>query len=111
MKYRDTISPAIVQHNNLNYNSIIYLPLVVMGVYLLAICYKYIVKHGCKSHTSTLIPKKANRLRELLWTISSQNEKSDSSEEEFTHDRLMDEDVDNIECRQLENTQLGVHRF
>ena len=39
------------------------------------------------------VSERARKLRDLVWTISSLNE---SSDEDFTHDQLMDEDVEFI---------------
>ena len=87
---RATVSPAIVQL------MLIYLPVIVVGVCLFVTICKYIVSHGYRNQTvaNSFIPERAVKLRELLRTISSQNESSDSSEEEFTHNRLMDEHVE-----------------
>ena len=38
-----------------------------------------------------LVPKRARKLKDLVRSISSPNE---SSDEDFTHNHLMDEDVD-----------------
>ena len=69
---------------------LIYLPLVIMGVYLLTLSYKRIVKIGCKSErvNAVLVPVRAFRLKELIWSITLQGRNSDSSEEELIHDRL-----------------------
>ena len=85
-QYRATVSAAIVQL------VLIYLPLIIMGVYLLLILCKHVVKQGCMSQTVTkmFIPERINKLREFVQTISSLNESSDSNEE-FVHDRQMDE--------------------
>ena len=40
---------------------------------------------------SIFVPERVRKLRDLVRTISSSNE---SSDEEFTHDQLMDEDVE-----------------
>ena len=43
----------------------------------------------------------------MVRTISDQGEDSDSSEEEFTHDRIMDEDVEyRSTCKYFENRKL-----
>lgn len=108
--YGATVPVAIVQL------VLIYLPLVVLGVYLLFVSCKQVVKHGfIKNPTVTklFLPERANRLRDLVRTISAEDGDSDEDEDEFTHDRLMDEDVEynstcnysNFESRKLEGTQ------
>ena len=73
---------------------LIYLPAVVMTAFLLIYLCKYICGCFSESQMSTkmiFVPEKARRLRDLVRSISSPNE---SSDEEFTHDQLMDEDVE-----------------
>ena len=86
-----TVLPAIVQL------VLIYLPMVVMCVYLIMISCKNVEKCGWKkplvNNAIFLMPGRKNRLRQLIRTISVQNSTVDSSDEEFTHDRLVDEDV------------------
>ena len=104
-KHSDTTSPAVVQL------VLIYLPVVVISVYFLAVFSKYIIKRGCKLLIVTN-PKRANivKLRELVQTISSQtDENSDSTEEELTHDRLMDEDIEYIEGTVLEDRDFNMY--
>ena len=85
--------------------------MVVISVYFLAVFSKYIIKRGCKLLIVTN-PKRANivKLRELVQTISSQtDENSDSTEEELTHDRLMDEDIEYIEGTVLEDRDFNMY--
>ena len=46
-----------------------------------------------KSTKIDFVPKRARKLKNSVWSISSLNE---SSDEDSTHDRLMGEDVDLI---------------
>lgn len=66
---------------------LIYLPLVVMGVYILIALCKNIVKHGCGNVFATILPKKANTLREVVQGSSV------SDEDELIHDRLLDKHI------------------
>ena len=66
----NTTTSAIVQL------VLIYLPLVVMGVYLLMV----ICKHGYK-YTTFFIPKRAHKLKELVQTIGRQNEDIELNDE------------------------------
>ena len=68
---------------------LIYLPLIMLGVYALVVLCKRIAKS--KPIVST---ERAIKLREFIHTISNENEGSDSDEVELTHDQLMDEDVE-----------------
>ncbi len=68
---------------------LIYLPLIVLGVYILVVLCKRIAK--CKPIAST---ERAIKLRKFIRTISNENEDDDSDEVELTHDLLMDEDVE-----------------
>ena len=90
IQYGATISPAIVQL------VILYLPLVVMGSYLLVILCKIVVSQICKSQGATTLfsSGRANKLRELVQSISTQDEDSDSIGEEFPY-RLVREDDKN----------------
>ena len=63
---------------------LIYLPLVVMGVYILIALCKNIVKRGCEKLLVTILPKKANALKELVLGSSV------NDEDELIHDRLLD---------------------
>ena len=74
---------------------LIYLPLIVLCVYILMIVCKMIKKYKTVvfSASDKLVPRQANRLREFIRTISNENEDNDSDELELTHDQLMDEDV------------------
>ena len=68
---------------------LIYLLLIILGVYILVVLCKRIAKS--KPIAST---ERAIKLREFIRTISNENEGSDSDEVELTHDQLMDEDVE-----------------
>ena len=72
---------------------LIYLPLVVLGMYILMILCK-MVKKRKMIVSDKLVPKQANRLREFVRVMSTESEENDSDEVELCHDRLMDEDVD-----------------
>ena len=63
---------------------LIYFPLVVMGVYILIALCKNIAKHGCKNLSVTILPKRANALKELVLSSSLNHE------DELIHDRLLD---------------------
>jgi hypothetical protein len=73
-----------------------------MTIYMLIHFFKYI--YGCcfGSHKpSFFVPERARKLKDLVRTISSQNE---SSDEDLTHDQLMDEDVEfRAICDYVEN--------
>ena len=86
-----------VQHSTTTFLAVlqlvlIYLPLIVLGMYILVILCKNAVK--CASTTDKLVPERANKLRELIRSISTENKDDDSNEVELTHDQLMDEDVE-----------------
>ena len=83
-----TVLPATVQL------VLIYLPMMVMCVYLVMILCKNVEKCGCKKPSAKTLPfpGQKSRLRELIRIISAQDN-SDSNDEEFTHDRLVDEDI------------------
>ena len=51
------------------------------------------------------IPKRARKLSDLVWTISSPNESSDE-DIDFTHDKLMDEDIEfrRVTCAYLRHS-------
>jgi hypothetical protein len=79
---------------------LVYLPLAVMGVYVLMCLLKKAASvcagSGGKSHANNTnastkfnIPAKANRLRELVISTISRGENSDLYEEEFIHERDM----------------------
>ena len=73
---------------------LIYLPMLVMIVLMLTYFCKYIYRCLYKSQVTSkmiFVPKRARKLKDLVRSISSPNE---SSDEDFTHDQLMDEDVD-----------------
>ena len=85
-----TILPATVQL------VLIYLPLVVMCVYIVMILCKNIEKCGCKKLLATLpFPERKSKLRVLIRTISAQDDSDDANNEEleFTHDRHDDDDI------------------
>ena len=71
---------------------LIYKPALIMTVFILVYFLKYIC--GCcfdNYKSSFFIPERVRKLRDLVQTISSPNE---SSDEDLTHDQLMDEDVE-----------------
>ena len=70
---------------------LIYLPVIVLGLYILFILCKRVAK--CKPIAST---EQAIKLREFIRTISNESEDNDLDvdELELTHDQLMDEDVE-----------------
>ena len=71
---------------------LIYIPALIMTVFILVYFLKYIC--GCcfgNFKPSSFIPERTRKLRDLVRTISSPNE---SSDEDLTHDQLMDEDVE-----------------
>ena len=74
---------------------LIYLPLTVLCVYILMIVCKTIKKYKTVvfSASDKIVPRRANRLREFIRTISNESEDNDSDEVELSHDQLMDEDV------------------
>ena len=65
---------------------LIYLPVAVMGVYLLLVT----CKSGCR-HITFFTPKRAHKLKELVQTMSTRNEDTKSIDEELPY-RLMTED-------------------
>ena len=71
---------------------LIYIPALVMTVFMLVHFFKYIYRCCFGKHkTLSFVPERARKLRDLVRTISLSNE---SSDEEFTHDQLMDEDIE-----------------
>ena len=73
---------------------LIYLPALVMTALMFIYFCKYICGCFSESQMSTkmiFVPERARKLRDLVRSISSPNE---SSDEDFTHDQLMDEDVE-----------------
>jgi hypothetical protein len=71
---------------------LIYTPALVMTIYMLIHFFKYICGCCFGSHKlSIFIPERVRKLKDLVRNISSQNE---SSDEDLTHDQLMDEDVE-----------------
>ena len=84
-----TISAAVLQL------VLIYLPLIVLCVYILVtLCKKRKSMVLIASTTDKLVPERARKLRELMRSISTENKDDDSNEVELTHDQLMDEDVE-----------------
>ena len=75
-----TIRSAAVQ------TVLIYIPALVMTVFMLGHFFKYIYRccSGTKHKMSAFVPERARKLRDLVRTISSSNE---SSDEDFTHDK------------------------
>ena len=75
---------------------LIYLPLIVLGMYILMIACKMVKKRKSIAFFASdkLVPKRARKLREFIQTISTESEENDSDKVELTHDQLMDEDVD-----------------
>ena len=80
---------------------LIYLPILVMVIYLAHILFKTIRKYRCFRNASRKVAtlfklishKRANKLRKVFHTLE-ENTDSMSGEEEFIHNRLMDEDDD-----------------
>ena len=70
---------------------LICLPMMVMCVYLLIILCKQILKIMCGRKSQVIF---ASRARKLVQVVSGKDERSDSNMEEFTHDQLVDEDVE-----------------
>ena len=78
LDYGATVSAASIQL------VLIYLPLIVMGMYFLIVHGKGIFRK-C---TGCFLPEKSKRLRELMKTISTQKESFDLNvDNEFVHDR------------------------
>ena len=73
----------------LNQLILIYLPLIVLSVYILVALCKRLAK--CKPIAST---ERAIELREFIRTISNEKEDNESDEVKLTHDELMDEDME-----------------
>ena len=71
---------------------LIYLPLIVMSVYIIRASYKYVnEKRGCKCTPPLSEKSIARRVIRLRGYMSPD---SNSSDEDFIHDRIMDEDVE-----------------
>ena len=72
-----------------------YLPLVVMGIYAFTLLLKQAAKYmGYKGHTDIskcTIPLNASKWRELVMSVFSRDETYSSYEEEFIHERDMNE--------------------
>lgn len=74
---------------------LVYLPLVVMGIYILICLFKKVIKClGGKGRANSVsakltIPANVNKLRELVVSTISRDENSDLYEEEFIHERDM----------------------
>ena len=87
-KSDSTVSPAILQL------VLIYLPLVIMSIYMLFVLYKYLRKKGCKVLKSVaFVPKRAKRLRELVQSISVLDSDPEQDDDELPH-RLQAGDID-----------------
>ena len=97
--HRSRTPKGIVQGTTLTSSIIqlvlIYLPLVLMGVYILVRLCKSISKYGCRKLltriTTMLIHQRANRLSEMVQTIRAKNNDMDSNEQ-FIHERILDKD-------------------
>ena len=104
-KFQNATTLAVVQQ------VLICLPLVVMGVYIVNSMWKCIIHRGCLNKTDKakkLIPGRAIRLKKFVRTISAENDSDlDPSEEDFTHDRLVDEDIEYREYNEIEHTQMN----
>ena len=109
VRHTTTTSAAILQL------VLIYLPLIVLGVYILMVVCKKIKDRKSITFFASdkLVPKRANKLREFIRTISSKNEDNDSDNVELTHDQLMDEDVDFDEnaCDYFKATDMILHNI
>ena len=70
---------------------LIYLPLTVMCIYVTMLLFRQVAK--CMGYKSQIIlnPANANKWRELVLSVNTKDENSDTNEEEFTHDRVQDE--------------------
>ena len=80
------VSPAIVQL------VLIYAPLLIVAICILAMLCKYILdKRGCKNLLNS--SNNTITLKEFIRNISTRDDDTDSCDEELTHDKLMDEDV------------------
>lgn len=76
---------------------LIYLPLVVMGVYLLVMLCKDVAKYGKGQRiTNFFIPERAYKLRGLVDFVSAQVEDLDSNVEELPY-RLVDDNMSEFE--------------
>ena len=64
---------------------LIYLPLVVVGMYILMALCKNMVKRGCENLLVSVLPKRANALRELIQGVRPYDE-----DEELLHESLLD---------------------
>ena len=86
------VIPSIVQL------MLIYLPVIVVGMHILKHLCKNFAISGCKTlladFFTIIIPKRASRLRELVQTISVENDSTDTNEEELIHERLLDKAAD-----------------
>ena len=70
---------------------LIYIPALVMTGFMLIHFIKYISRCFGKSKMSVYVSERVRKLRDLVRTISSPNE---SSDEDFSRDQLMDEDIE-----------------
>ena len=80
-----TVTPARIQL------VLIYLPLVIMGVYTLFIVSKYLKKKGCKDQKGIrfVVPQRARMLRELAQSISALEHEDELDDEEELPHRLL----------------------
>ena len=83
VQYSATVSAAVVQQ------VLIYLPLIVIGTYLVTILCQQVMKYGICRNSKFLT--KQSKLMKLIRTISSEDT---TTEEEFVCDRITDEDVE-----------------
>ena len=84
-QYTAVSSAAVVQL------VLICLPMMVMYVYLLVILCNQIFKHICGRKSQAIF---TSRTRKLVQVVSARDERSDLNMEDFTHDRLVDEDAE-----------------
>ena len=84
-----TVTPARIQL------VLIYLPLVIMGVYTMAIVSKYLKKKGCKGRKAMpfVIPQRARMLRELVQSISALEQDDELDDDEELPHRLLAGDI------------------
>ena len=80
-----TVTPAKIQL------VLIYLPLVIMGVYTLVNVSKYLKKKGCKDRKAMgfVVPQRARMLRELVQSISALDQDDELDDKEGLPHRLL----------------------
>ena len=103
-QYKAIGSAAVVQL------VLICLPMIVMCVYLFAILCKRVFKCCCSKNQAIF----SSRTRELVQIVSARVDKSDSNGEEFTHNRLVDEDVEyrsTYDCFEDEETLHDLYSY